>query len=132
MLQELSRCKVADNSGALEVMIIRLFNKNGKGATGKRFGYIGDIVKVSIKKAKPGGLVKKGEVHDAVIVRTAKESRRPDGSYIRFDGNALVILKKAEKKGDREMMGSRIFGPVVRELRDWGHPNIVSRAPEVL
>lgn len=131
MIQELSRCKVADNSGATEVMVIRLFNKNGKGSTGKRFGYLGDRVKISIKKTKPGGgLVKKGEVHDAVIVRTAKETRRPDGSYIRFNGNAVVILKKVEK-GEPEPIGSRIFGPVARELRE-RHPKIVSLAPEVL
>lgn len=130
MLQELSRCKVADNSGAIEVMVIRVMNKNGKGSTGKRFAYLGDRVIVSIKKARPGGLVKKTEVHSAVIVRTAKEVRRADGSYIRFSDNAVVILKKADK-GDPEPIGTRVFGPVARELRE-RHPKIVSSAPEVL
>lgn len=131
MLQELSRCKVADNSGAREVMVIRLMNANGKGSTGKRFATIGDIVIVSVKDAIPNATVKKKEVHRAVIVRTAKECRRADGSYIRFDENAVVILKKADKKGEAEPIGTRVFGPVVRELRD-RHPKIVSLAPEVL
>ena len=131
MLQELSRCKAADNSGAIEVMVIRVMNKNGKGSTGKRFAYLGDRVKVSIKKARPGGTVKKGEVHDAVIVRTAKEVRRSDGSYIRFGDNAVVILKKDSGKAGAEPTGTRIFGPVARELRE-RHPKIVSSALEVL
>lgn len=131
MLQEFSRCKVADNSGATEVMVFRVMNKNGKGSTGKRFAYVGDWVVVSVKSARPGGLVKKGEVHYAVIVRTVKEFRRADGSYIRFSENAVAIMKKAEKKIAPEPMGTRIFGPVVRELRE-KHPKIVSLAPEVL
>jgi large subunit ribosomal protein L14 len=131
MLQELSRCKVADNSGAREVMIFRLMNPNGKGSTGKRFAYIGDIVIVSVKDAIPGAMVKKKEIHRAVIVRTVKESRRPDGSYIRFNQNAVVLLKKPDKKGEAEPIGTRVFGPVVRELRD-RHPKIVSLAPEVI
>jgi large subunit ribosomal protein L14 len=122
MIQQESRCKVADNSGAKEVLCIRVL-----GGTGKRYASIGDKVVVAVKNALPSGNVKKGQVAKAVVVRTKKEVRRPDGSYIRFDDNAVVILNAAG-----EMRGTRIFGPVARELRDKNFMKIASLAPEVL
>ena len=122
MIQQQSYMKVADNTGAKELMCIRVL-----GGTGRRYAEIGDVVVCSVKKASPGGVVKKGEVVKAVVVRTAKERRRPDGSYIKFDENAAVILK-----GDGEPRGTRIFGPVGRELRDKRFMKIISLAPEVL
>ena len=113
---------VADNSGAKRLMVIHVC-----GGTRRRFASIGDVVKVTVKKAIPGGTVKKGEVLDAVVVRTRKEVRRVDGSYIRFDDNAAVILDK-----DKQPVGSRIFGPIARELRGAGYLKIISLAPEVL
>jgi len=121
MIQQESRLAVADNSGAKEVLCIRVL-----GGTGMRYATIGDKIVVSIKSALPSGDVKKGTVSKAVVVRTRKEIRRPDGSYIRFDDNACVLLNAAG-----EMRGTRIFGPVARELRD-SHMKIVSLAPEVL
>ncbi len=121
MIQQESRLKVADNSGAREVLCIRVL-----GGTKKRYARVGDKIVVSIKNALPGGDVKKGSVSKAVVVRTAKEYRRPDGSYIRFDDNACVLLNNAG-----EMRGTRIFGPVARELRE-KYTKIVSLAPEVL
>lgn len=120
MIQKESYLEVADNSGAKELQCIHIV-----GSTRKKYAYLGDRIKCAVKKAIPGGLVKKGEVVDAVIVRTAKEYRREDGSYIRFGGNAAVILK------DNDIIATRIFGPVVRELRK-KYPKIVSLAPEVL
>jgi large subunit ribosomal protein L14 len=114
--------KVADNSGAREVLTIKVL-----GGTGRRYASIGDIVVVTVKAASPGGTVKKGEVRRAVIVRTKKEIRRKDGSYIKFDDNAAVMVKD-----DKSPVGTRIFGPVARELRDAGFMKIVSLAPEVL
>lgn len=122
MVQERSMLEVADNSGAKKLQVIRVC-----GSTGKRFAYLGDIVKVTVKKAIPGGTVKKSEVLDAVLVRTRKEVRRADGSYIRFDDNAAVIIDK-----EKQPVGSRIFGPVARELRAAGYSKIISLAPEVL
>ena len=122
MLQQESRCGVADNSGAKEVLIIRVL-----GGTGKRYASIGDKVVVAVKSAIPSGNIKKGSVSKAVVVRTKKEIRRPDGSYIRFDDNAVVLLNTAG-----EMSGTRIFGPVARELREKSFMKIVSLAPEVL
>ena len=122
MLQQESRALVADNSGAKEVLIIRVL-----GGTGKRYARIGDKVVVAIKSAIPNGNVKKGTVAKAVVVRTKKETRRNDGSYIRFDDNAVVLLNTTD-----EMMGTRIFGPVARELREKKFMKIVSLAPEVL
>jgi large subunit ribosomal protein L14 len=122
MIQQESRCKVADNSGAKEALCIRVL-----GGTKKRYASIGDKIVVSIKKAMPAGNIKKGVVAKAVVVRTAKEVRRPDGSYIRFDDNAIVLLNAAG-----EMRGTRIFGPVARELREKDFMKIVSLAPEVL
>jgi len=121
MVQQESRLAVADNSGAKEVLVIRVL-----GGTKKRYASIGDKVVVSVKSAIPSGEVKKGTVSKAVVVRTKKEVRRPDGSYIRFDDNAVVLLNNTD-----EMRGTRIFGPVARELRD-SHMKIVSLAPEVL
>lgn len=120
MIQKQSYLEVADNSGAKELMCIHIV-----GSTRKRFAYLGDRIKCSVKKAIPGGAVKKGEVVDAVIVRTRKEFRREDGSYIRFSENAAVIIK------DSEPIATRIFGPVARELRR-GYSKIASLAPEVL
>ena len=120
MIQKQTYLEVADNSGAKRLQCIQVV-----GSTRKRFAYLGDKVKCAVKKAIPGGIVKKGDVVDAVIVRTVKEYRRVDGSYIRFGENAAVIIK------DNEMAGSRIFGPVARELSK-NFPKIVSRAPEVL
>lgn len=122
MIQQESRLTVADNSGAKEVLCIRVL-----GGTGKRYASVGDKIVVSVKSALPSGNVKKGQVTKGVIVRTKKEVRRPDGSYIRFDDNAVVLLNEAG-----EMRGTRIFGPVSRELLDKQYMKIVSLAPEVL
>ncbi|WP_420454788.1 50S ribosomal protein L14 [Rubrivirga sp.] len=122
MIQQESRLNVADNSGAKEVLCIRVL-----GGSGRRYARVGDVIVVSVKNAIPGGNVKKGDVSKAVIVRTKKELRRPDGSYIRFDENAAVLLNDAD-----EPRGTRIFGPVARELRDRQFMRIVSLAPEVL
>ena len=122
MLQQESRLAVAENRGAREVLWIRVL-----GGTKKRYAGIGDVIVVTVKDATPGGNVKKGAVVKAVVVRTKKEIRRADGSYIRFDDNACVILNNAG-----EMMGTRIFGPVARELREKQYMKIVSLAPEVL
>jgi large subunit ribosomal protein L14 len=122
MIQKFSVLEIADNSGAKKVMVI-----NVTGSTRKRFARIGDVVKVTVKKAVPGATVKKSEVLDAVVVRTRKEFRRVDGTYIRFGDNAAVILNK-----DGQPVGTRIFGPVARELRARGYVQIISRAPEVL
>lgn len=122
MLQSESRLKVADNSGAREVLIIKIL-----GGTRKRYASIGDKVVVTVKDAIPTGNIKKGTVSKAVIVRTKKEIRRNDGSYIRFDDNAVVLLNNAD-----ELRGTRIFGPVARELRDKQFMKIISLAPEVL
>ena len=121
MIQQQSLMKVADNTGAKELMCIRVL-----GGSGRRYASIGDIVVCAVKKAAPGGVVKKGDVVKAVVVRTVKESRRADGSYIRFDENACVLLNN-----QGEVRGTRIFGPVARELRD-NYMKIVSLAPEVL
>jgi large subunit ribosomal protein L14 len=122
MVQQESRLLVADNSGAKEVLVIRVL-----GGTKRRYASIGDKVVVSIKQATPSGNVKKGQVSQAVVVRTKKEVRRADGSYIRFDNNAVVLINDTG-----EMRGTRIFGPVARELRDKQFMKIVSLAPEVL
>jgi large subunit ribosomal protein L14 len=122
MIQQESRLAVADNSGAKEVLCIRVL-----GGTKRRYATIGDQVVVTVKSALPSGNIKKGAVARAVVVRTRKEVRRNDGSYIRFDDNAVVLLNNAG-----EMMGTRIFGPVARELRDKQFMKIVSLAPEVL
>jgi large subunit ribosomal protein L14 len=122
MLQQESRLNVADNSGAKEVLVIRVL-----GGTKRRYASIGDKIVVSIKDATPNGNVKKGAVSTAVVVRTKKEVRRADGSYIRFDDNACVLLNAAG-----EMRGTRVFGPVARELREKQFLKIVSLAPEVL
>jgi large subunit ribosomal protein L14 len=122
MIQTESRLSVADNSGAKEVLCIRVL-----GGTRRRYASVGDKIVVAVKSAMPNGAVKKGSVAKAVVVRTRKEVRRPDGSYIRFDDNACVILNQAG-----EMRGTRIFGPVARELRENNYMKIVSLAPEVL
>jgi large subunit ribosomal protein L14 len=122
MIQQESRLAVADNSGAKEVLCIRVL-----GGTKRRYASVGDKIVVAVKSAVPSGNVKKGSVAKAVVVRTKKEIRRPDGSYIRFDDNAVVILNQAG-----EMRGTRIFGPVARELRENNYMKIVSLAPEVL
>ena len=122
MIQQESRIKVADNTGAKEVLTIRVL-----GGTKRRYASIGDKIVVSVKEASPNGTVKKGQVSSAVVVRTKKEVKRYDGSYIRFDENACVLL---DAKG--EMRGTRVFGPVARELRDKKFMNIISLAPEVL
>ncbi|PKP18918.1 MAG: 50S ribosomal protein L14 [Bacteroidetes bacterium HGW-Bacteroidetes-21] len=122
MIQQESRLTVADNSGAKEVLCIRVL-----GGTGRRYASIGDTIVVSIKSAIPASEAKKGTVSKAVVVRTSKEIRRQDGSYIRFDDNACVLLNTAG-----EIRGTRIFGPVARELRDKQYMKIVSLAPEVL
>ncbi len=122
MIQQESRLSVADNSGAKEVLCIRVL-----GGSKRRYARVGDKIVVSVKSAIPGGNVKKGDVSKAVIVRTKKELRRPDGSYIRFDENAAVLLNDSD-----EPRGTRIFGPVARELRDRQYMRIVSLAPEVL
>jgi len=121
MIQQESRCTVADNSGAKEALVIRVL-----GGTRKRYATVGDKIVVTVKNALPGSEMKKGTVSKAVVVRTSKEVRRTDGSYIRFDDNAVVLLNAAG-----EMRGTRIFGPVARELRD-NFMKIVSLAPEVL
>ena len=122
MIQQESRLKVADNTGAKEILCIRVL-----GGSGRRYAGIGDVIVATVKDAIPGGGVKKGDVVKAVVVRTVKERRRPDGSYIRFDENAAVILN--EQMAPR---GTRIFGPVARELREKNFMKIVSLAPEVL
>ena len=122
MIQQQSLMKVADNTGAKELMCIRVL-----GGSGRRYAGIGDIVVCAVKKAAPGGMVKKGEVVKAVVVRCVKELRRADGSYIKFDENAAVIIKE-----DNTPRGTRIFGPVARELRDKDFTKILSLAPEVL
>lgn len=122
MIQQETRLKVADNSGAKEVLCFKIL-----GGTKRRYASLGDLVVVTVKKALPGGMVKKGDISRAVIVRTRKEVRRADGSYIRFDDNAAVLLTNA---GDPR--GTRIFGPVARELRESGYMKIISLAPEVL
>lgn len=122
MIQQESRLRVADNTGAKELLCIRVL-----GGSGRRYAGIGDTIVATVKDAIPGGTVKKGDVVKAVIVRTVKERRRPDGSYIRFDENAAVIVKDG---GDPR--GTRIFGPVGRELRDKRFMRIISLAPEVL
>lgn len=122
MIQQESRLAVADNSGAKEVLCIRVL-----GGTKRRYASLGDKIVVTVKNAVPSGNIKKGTVTKAVVVRTRKENRRSDGSYIRFDDNAVVLLNAAG-----EMMGTRIFGPVARELRDKQYMKIVSLAPEVL
>ncbi len=123
MIQQESRLKIADNTGAKEVLCIRVL-----GGSGRRYAGIGDVFVAAVKDAIPGGNVKKGDVVKAVVVRTRKERRRPDGSYIRFDENAAVILKT----DGLEPRGTRIFGPVGRELRDKKFMRIVSLAPEVI
>jgi large subunit ribosomal protein L14 len=122
MIQQESRLKVADNTGAKELLTIRVL-----GGSHRRYAGLGDTIVATVKDAIPGGNVKKGDVVKAVIVRTVKETRRPDGSYIKFDENAAVILKN-----DGEPRGTRIFGPVGRELRDKKFMKIVSLAPEVI
>jgi large subunit ribosomal protein L14 len=122
VIQQESRLRVADNTGAKELLVIRVL-----GGSGRRYAGIGDTIVCTVKDAIPGGNVKKGEVVKAVVVRTKKSRRRPDGSYIRFDENAAVVLKN-----DGEPRGTRIFGPVGRELRDKKYMKIVSLAPEVL
>ena len=122
MIQQETRLKVADNSGAKVVQCCNVL-----GGSKKRYASIGDIIVVSVKSSTPGGMVKKGEVARAVVVRVKKEVRRRDGSYIRFDDNAAVILN-----AQNEPKGTRIFGPVARELREGGYMKIISMAPEVL
>ena len=122
MIQQESRLRVADNTGAKEILCIRVL-----GGSGRRYAGIGDVVVATVKDAIPGGNVKKGEVVKAVIVRTAKERRRPDGSYIRFDENAAVLINDQQNP-----RGTRIFGPVARELREKRFMKIISLAPEVL
>ena len=122
MIQQETRLKVADNSGAKELLCIRVM-----GGSTRRYAAIGDVIVASVKDAAPGGIVKKGDVVKAVVVRTVNATRRKDGSYIRFDENAAVIIKD-----DKTPKGTRIFGPVARELRDKEYMKIVSLAPEVL
>jgi large subunit ribosomal protein L14 len=122
VIQQESRIKVADNTGAKELLTIRVL-----GGSGRRYAGLGDVIVATVKDAIPGGNVKKGDVVKAVVVRTVKETRRPDGSYIKFDENAAVILKN-----DGDPRGTRIFGPVGRELRDKRFMKIVSLAPEVI
>ena len=122
MIQQESRLKVADNSGAREILTINVL-----GGSGRKFANIGDVIVATVKQATPGGAVKKGDVVKAVIVRTKTGARRPDGSYIKFDDNAAVIIRD-----DKTPRGTRIFGPVARELREGGYMRIVSLAPEVL
>ena len=122
MIQQQSYLKVADNTGAKEIMCIKVL-----GGSGRRYANIGDVIVASVKKAAPGGTVKKGDVVKAVVVRTVKELRRADGSYIKFDENAAVIIKE-----DKTPKGTRIFGPVARELREHDFTKIMSLAPEVL
>jgi len=122
MVQQESRLKVADNSGAKEVLCIRVL-----GGTKKRYASLGDKIVVTVKQADPSGGVKKGQIAKAVVVRTRKEVRRKDGSYIRFDDNSCVLLDE-----NGEMRGTRVFGPVARELREHNHMKVISLAPEVL
>lgn len=122
MIQQETRLKVADNSGAKEVLCFKVL-----GGSKRRYASLGDVVVVTVKSAIPGGMVKKGDVSRAVVIRTKKEVRRRDGSYIRFDDNAAVLLT-----GAGEPRGTRIFGPVARELRESGYMKIISLAPEVL
>ena len=122
MIQQESYLKVADNTGAKEIKCIRVL-----GGSKRKFGNIGDVIVASVRKATPGGTVKKGEVVRAVIVRTAKGVRRADGTYVRFDENAAVLIKE-----DKNPRGTRIFGPVARELRDKEYMKILSLAPEVI
>ena len=122
MIQQQTYLKVADNTGAKEIMCIRVL-----GGSGRRYANIGDVIVASVKKAAPGGVVKKGDVVKAVVVRTKKGARRKDGSYIKFDENAAVIIRD-----DMNPRGTRIFGPVARELRDKDYMKILSLAPEVL
>ncbi|MCS0498654.1 50S ribosomal protein L14 [Protaetiibacter sp. SSC-01] len=122
MIQQESRLKVADNTGAKELLTIRVL-----GGSGRRYAGLGDVIVATVKDAIPGGNVKKGDVVKAVVVRTKKQTRRPDGSYIKFDENAAVILKN-----DGDPRGTRIFGPVGRELRDKKFMKIISLAPEVI
>ena len=122
MIQQESYLKVADNTGAKEIKCIRVL-----GGSKRKFGNIGDVIVASVRKAQPGGTVKKGEVVKAVIVRSARGVRRADGSYVRFDDNAAVLIKD-----DKNPRGTRIFGPVARELRDKDYMKILSLAPEVL
>ena len=122
MIQQQTLMKVADNTGAKEIMCIRVL-----GGSGRRYANIGDVVVACVKKATPGGIVKKGDVVKAVVVRSVKGVRRADGSYIKFDENAAVILKE-----DNNPKGTRIFGPIARELRDKDFTKILSLAPEVL
>ena len=122
MIQQESYLKVADNTGAKEIKTIRVL-----GGSKRKFGNIGDVVVASVRKAQPGGTVKKGEVVKAVIVRSAKGVRRADGTYVRFDDNAAVLIKD-----DKNPRGTRIFGPVARELRDKDYMKILSLAPEVI
>ena len=122
MIQQETYLKVADNTGAKEIKTIRVL-----GGSKRKFGNIGDVIVASVRKAQPGGTVKKGEVVKAVIVRTSRGVRRADGSYVRFDDNAAVLIKE-----DKNPRGTRIFGPVARELRDKDYMKILSLAPEVL
>ncbi|HXV72167.1 MAG: 50S ribosomal protein L14 [Acidimicrobiia bacterium] len=122
MIQQESRLKVADNTGAREVLCVRVL-----GGSSRRYAGVGDVIVGTVKEATPGGSVKKGEIVRAVVVRTKKESRRDDGTYIRFDDNACVLIDP-----NRQPRGTRIFGPVARELRDERFMRIVSLAPEVL
>ena len=122
MIQQESRLRVADNTGAKEVLVIRVL-----GGSGRRYGSLGDVIVATVKDAIPGGAVKKGEVVKAVVVRTKKENRRSDGTYIRFDDNACVLINDQQQP-----RGTRIFGPVGRELREKQFMRIVSLAPEVL
>ncbi len=122
MVQQQTKLKVADNTGAKEIMCIRCL-----GGSHRKFAEVGDVIIASVKTATPGGVVKKGEVVKAVVVRTKKEIRRADGSYLKFDENAAVIIRD-----DKTPKGTRIFGPVARELRDQDYMKIVSLAPEVL
>jgi large subunit ribosomal protein L14 len=122
VIQQETRCRVADNTGAKEVLCIRVL-----GGSGRRYASLGDVIVGSVKDALPGGAVKKGEVVKAVVVRTAKERRRQDGSYIKFDDNAVVLIND-----QRNPRGTRIFGPVARELREKRFMKIISLAPEVI
>ena len=122
MIQQETRLKVADNTGAKEILCFKII-----GGSKRRYATVGDIIVITVKNAIPNGMVKKGDVSRAVVVRTKKEIRRNDGSYIRFDDNAAVLLNSAG-----EPLGTRIFGPVARELRDVGYMKIISMAPEVL
>jgi len=122
VIQQETRCHVADNTGAKELLCIRVL-----GGSGRRYASLGDVIVGSVKDALPGGAVKKGEVVKAVVVRTAKERRRGDGSYIKFDDNAAVLINE-----QREPVGTRVFGPVARELRERKFMKIISLAPEVI